>query len=733
MKRKLFHVFMIMIAFNIFAFGNQKDSLTTFSSENEAIQKVNELLEFSESNINRSPEKSIEFAETALKIAQQIENYELQYNAEFSIGFANYKKNNFEDALIHFDNSLILSKKANLPEGEALSLNRIGNTYQFMGQNEKALDKYTQAMTINKVIDNKQEIARTLTNLGSVYRLFGNYELAINKQLEALGIYEGIQNYEGIAWSALNIGRLFKLMKNYQKSLEYVNKSLSIYEKIEGEQGISNGVTLCLKEKGNIYYEMGNQDKAIEYSIRVLEINKGTENMLGISHSLTSLGKIYFENKDFNKAYDYLLRANVINDSLNNDIQKASTLRYLGKIYLSRGETSKAITYLNQGLEFAEKQNLKEEIKESYLALSELHQFTNNSKKALVYYKMYIGLKEELDIQKINELELQFEFGKKQRLLEFEQREREAEQKAKLQKQKILTWLFVAGFLFMIILAFVIFKSYQRKKKTNVILTKQRDKITRQNTIITDSIEYAKRIQSALFPQDKFLSKVLKEYFIYMKPKNIVSGDFYWVSENDDKIIITVADCTGHGVPGAFMSMLGIAFLNEIVNKSKKIQANEILEQLRENIIDSLHQEYGIKGSKDGMDMALCVIDKKTLKMQSAGAYNSIYIIRNKELHEIKADKMPIGIHAVKVNKKFVNHDFDLEKEDELYLFSDGYIDQFGGEKGMKFKQRLFKELLVKISGMSMADQKKEIEENMKQWQGDYSQLDDMMVMGVKI
>jgi serine phosphatase RsbU (regulator of sigma subunit) len=724
---------MIMLAFNMLAIGNQKDSLTTFSSKNEAVKKVNELLELSELNKNRNPEKSVEFAEEALKIAQQIENYELQYKSEFSIGFANYNKNNFEDALIHFNNSLILSKKAKLPEGEALSLNRIGNTYQLMGQNEKALDKYTQAMTINKVIDNKQEIARTLTNIGSIYRLFGNYELAINKQLEALGIYEGIQNNEGIAWSALNIGRLFKLMKNYQKSLEYVNQSLSIYQKIENEQGISNGVTLCLKEKGNIYYEMGNQDKAIEYSIRVLEINKGTGNMLGISYSLTSLGKIYFENKDFNKAYDYLLRANAINDSLNNDIQKASTLRYLGKIYLSRGETSKAITYLNQGLEFAEKQNLKEEIKESYLALSELYQFMNNSKKALDYYKKFTVLKEELDIQKINELELQFEFGKKQRLLEFEQREREAEQRAKLQKQKILTWLFVAGFLFMIILAFVIFKSYQRKKKTNVILTEQRDKIALQNTFITDSIEYAKRIQSALFPQDKFLSKVLKEYFIYMKPKNIVSGDFYWVSEKDNKIIITVSDCTGHGVPGAFMSMLGIAFLNEIVNKSKKIQANEILEQLRDNIIDSLHQEYGIKGSKDGMDMALCVIDKKTLKMQSAGAYNSVYIIRKKELHEIKADKMPVGIHAVKVNKGFVNHEFDLEKDDELYLFSDGYIDQFGGEKGMKFKQRLFKELLVKISGMSMEDQKREIEENMKQWQGDYSQLDDMMIMGVKI
>ncbi|MDA3954546.1 MAG: tetratricopeptide repeat protein [Bacteroidales bacterium] len=733
MKRIFFQIFIIILASNMLAFGNQKDSLNSFSSKDEAIQKINQLLELSETKRNRNPEKSIEFADSALKIAQEIESYEVQYKAEFSIGFANYKKNDFRNALIHLENSLSLSKKAGLPNGEALALNRIGNTYQLLGQNEEALEKYMLAMTINKVIDNKQEIARTLTNLGSIYRLFGNYELAINKQLEALGIYEEIQNKEGIAWSALNIARLFKFMKNYQKSLEYVNKSLSIYQKVEDEQGPSNGVTLCLKEKGNIYYEMGNLDKAVEYSIRVLEINKGTGNMLGISHSLTSLGKIYFEHRDFNKAYDYLSRANAINDSLNNDIRKASILRYLGKIYLSRGETSKAREYLIQGLEFAEKQNLKEEIKESYFALSELYQKTNNPQKALDYFKMYTVLKEELDIQKINELELQFEFGKKQRLLEFEQKQKEAEQMAKLQKQKIFTWLFVAGFLFMIILAYVIFMSYQRKKKTNIILTKHRDKIARQNTIITDSIEYAKRIQSALFPQEKFLKNVLSEYFIYMKPKNIVSGDFYWVSEKDDKVIITVSDCTGHGVPGAFMSMLGIAFLNEIVNKSKNIQANEILEQLRDNIIDSLHQEYGVRGSKDGMDMALCVIDKKTLKMQYSGAYNSVFVIRQSEIHEIKADKMPIGIHAVKVNKGFVNQEFDLEKNDVLYLFSDGYVDQFGGAKGSKFKQRSFKELLVKISEKSMDDQKKEIKSNMNQWQGDYSQLDDMMIMGVRI
>ena len=733
MKRRLFYVFLVLLTCSFGAFGNQKDTLITFSSETEAIQKINELIELSESSRNRNPEKSVVYGLSAIKISKEIENHELQYLAEFSTGFACYIQNDFENALIHLINSLELSRLNDNSEGEALSLNRIGNTYQLMGEYRKALSFYEEAMTINRDLQNDQEIARTLTNLGSVYRLYGNYDLAINQHLEALGIYEGLQNNEGIAWSALNIARLFKMMKNYQKSINYVNQSLNIYQKIEEEQEVSVGVTLCFKELGSIYYEMGNLDNAVEYSERVLERNKSTDNKLGVANSLSTLGKIYFDAGNYKKSEEFLIQAKKLKDSLNDNTEIASILRYLGKIYLIEGETSKAAKYLNNSLDFAQSQNLKEDIKETYLALSELYEKTNNPNKALDYFKRFTNLKDSLNSQEINELELQYEFDKEQRLIEFEQQQKEAEQKAKLQKQKIFTWVFVGGFLFMIILAYVIFKSYQRKQRTNVILTKQHAQIAHQNTIITDSIEYARRIQSALFPQEKFLKRVLAEHFIYMKPKNIVSGDFYWVSEKDDKTIIAVSDCTGHGVPGAFMSMLGIAFLNEIVNKSKSVQANSVLDQLRENIIDSLHQEYGVKGSKDGMDMALCIIDRETLKMQYAGAYNSVFVVREKEVHEIKADKMPIGIHAVKVDKGFANQEFELRKQDMLYLFSDGYVDQFGGEKGLKFKQKSFKDLLINISDKSMDNQKTEIEKTMEKWQGDHSQLDDMMIMGIRI
>jgi serine phosphatase RsbU (regulator of sigma subunit) len=753
--RKIFITILVALSFgNLMADKSVQDSLIVFTSENDAIDKIHQYLEISEQNRTKDIHTSIIYAESAAIIAQKIENHELQQKSEFITGFAYYNKNDFEKALLHFNKSLTLSKNLYDKRNQALSLNRLGNTFQLMGEYDQALYQYDQAIIINKALQDKQEIARTLTNLGSVYRLFGNYELAINQHLEALGIYEGLQNDEGIAWSALNIGRLFKMMKNYQKSIEYVNQSLGIYKKIEELENVSTGVTLCLKEKGSIYYEMGNLDKAIKFNEEVLSINRETGNSLGIANSLSSLGKVYFNSKNYAKASDYLTKAITLKDSVNDNTEKASILRYLGRINMSEGKLTRAEVNLKKSLGYALEQNLKEDVKESYLSLSQLSEKLKKPDKAFEYFKEHTKLKERLNSQKINELELQYEFDKKQRLVEFEQQQRNVEQKARLQKQKIFTWVFVGGFLFMIVIAYLIFKSYQRKKNTNEILRKQkdeieeqkdeieaqrdfvttqRDKISHQNTIITDSIEYAKRIQTALFPQEKFMNRVLNEHFVFMRPKNIVSGDFYWLAEKDNKIVVTVSDCTGHGVPGAFMSMLGIAFLNEIVNKTQKIAPNEILDQLRQNIIESLHQEYGVRGSKDGMDMALCIIDKDNLQMQYSGAYNSVYIARNGEIHELKADKMPIGIHAVNLDKGFESKEFKLQKNDMLYLFSDGYADQFGGKDGFKFKQKLFRELLIKIEKMPLENQKYEIEKTMEEWQGDQSQLDDMMIMGIRM
>jgi phosphoserine phosphatase RsbU/P len=257
-------------------------------------------------------------------------------------------------------------------------------------------------------------------------------------------------------------------------------------------------------------------------------------------------------------------------------------------------------------------------------------------------------------------------------------------------------------------------------------------KIELQKNEITDSIRYAQRIQNAVFPPEEVIDELLPEYFILNKPRDIVSGDYYWMAEKEGKVVITVADCTGHGVPGAFMSMLGIAFLNEIVNKSVSLEANEILNQLRSQVIRSLHQTGKENEARDGMEMALCIIDFTTRKAQFAGAFNPLYIVREQELIEVKADNVPIGIYG-EVEQPFTCKELQLNQNDAIYLFSDGYVDQLGGSKRKSFKSKYFKELLLKIHTMNMKDQKSALERNIEEWRGEVEQIDDILVMGIRV
>ncbi len=271
----------------------------------------------------------------------------------------------------------------------------------------------------------------------------------------------------------------------------------------------------------------------------------------------------------------------------------------------------------------------------------------------------------------------------------------------------------------------------EKIEKQKEELESQRDKIALQNREIKDSIHYARRIQSAVLPDLSAVSGMLKDYFILFRPRDIVSGDFYWMYKEHNKVIVVAADCTGHGVPGAFMSMLGVSLLSEVVNRDRIFQANLILNRLRDYIKGVLGQTGKIDEAKDGMDMALVILDYDKGEIQYAGAYNPLVLIRDGELLEYKGDKMPIGIQ---VNEKasFTNHIIPMRPGDTLYIFSDGYADQFGGEDGGKFKIRHFKQLLLDIHRKPMAEQKKILEEVLLRWMGDLPQVDDILVVGLR-
>ena len=258
-----------------------------------------------------------------------------------------------------------------------------------------------------------------------------------------------------------------------------------------------------------------------------------------------------------------------------------------------------------------------------------------------------------------------------------------------------------------------------------------REALLVQRRELMASLKYASFIQQAVLPDERYLRNTLSEYFILLKPRDIVSGDFYYCSRKDELVIVAAGDCTGHGVPGALMSIMGISFLNEILSSKGPCKPSRILNLLRERVMNALHQKGEELENKDAMDMSLCTFDPRTMKLEFAGANNPLYLIRKGALMELKADKMPVGINAIEEDS-FSNHNLQLFPGDIVYLFSDGYPDQFGGPQNKKFKYGPFKELLIRISGMPMEKQKKELDRVIEAWKGNESQIDDILVFGIK-
>ena len=306
------------------------------------------------------------------------------------------------------------------------------------------------------------------------------------------------------------------------------------------------------------------------------------------------------------------------------------------------------------------------------------------------------------------------------------------------------TWWFITAVVILAVFLIYNYIKYRERKlkhdkevlektvqERTVEIRNQKEKIETQKKELTDSIEYAKRIQDAVISQPGALDGYIEDYFILFLPRDIVSGDFYWFGELDNKLIFSVADCTGHGVPGAFMSMLGIRLLNEIILERGISVPNEILNQLRSSVIDALHKSENTGETKDGMDMSICSYDKKKGKLQYSGAYNPLWIIRDGELIVVKADRMPVAIY-IKMNE-FSCHELECKKGDIIYLFSDGYADQFGGPEQKKYNSKTLKNTLLTIAGLSMEEQKQHLLKEFEEWKGSTKQIDDVALIGIKI
>jgi serine phosphatase RsbU (regulator of sigma subunit)/Tfp pilus assembly protein PilF len=594
--------------------------------------------------------------------------------------------------------------------------------------------KLAEELNINPV--------RSIVLKGCSYLNSGKLASALECFMKAADYYKEANSNKGLAITYLYIAETYNMQENHNNAKYYLKNAIEIYRK----ERDSINLALALHNLGYTNYSMGQYDTALILFSTTSDIFQKLGSRNEYTYCLGNLGLVYSRLSDFEKAEDYLLRA--IEMLTNQGDERAVTeymIEYAG-ILQRKGEINKAIACATQSFGSAVKNGFKEYERDAAYRLAKLYEVSGEYDSAYHYQSLYISANDSIrsykNIQEMADLRTEFEVTKKQAEVDV------------LQKNKVIQLIVIVGLALILLLAIglilLYYYSLKRSQKLTAALDErrillekqsqelkeQREELLLQKEEIISSINYARRMQSAILPPEAYITELLNENFILFKPKDIVSGDFYWIKQVNQYIILVSADCTGHGVPGAFLSMLGISHLNEIVQNREITQANQILNELRKQIKNSLRQSGKIEGSRDGIDMALCVIDTRKNMMQYSGANNPLYLISNNNgesvFREIKADPMPVGVHS-SGDRSFTNHNIQLEIGDTFYIFSDGFPDQIGGDKNHRFTSEKFKELLLDIHNQPMYEQKEIMEKALIDWMGVHSQRDDILVIGVRV
>lgn len=707
----------------------QIDSLRALlETVKEDTTRVNMLNSMAAQVYRTSPDEAIKYSTDAKTIAQQIGFQKGLAAAHKNMGLGYYMLGEYLEAFKQWELSLEIYEYLEDDKSIANIIGNQGSIYYTTGKNVEAIESYLRALKIAEKLGDSTRIGTLLLNIGLVYsEQPGSLDTARSYYLRALDIGELIGYQDLVGVGTVNLGELFFMQNSYDSALFYFERSLSLFQ-----------------------------------------------SSIDISTSLNYIGQLYSAKEDYSTAIQYHQDALELAKSENAKLESVKILLSLAYAFSKQHNPVKSIEYYDQAKAIAEEIGLNYELSDIFEGLASSYAEIRDYRNA---YK-YLSLQNEIDNtiyrlesdDKTNDLMFSYQLEKKEDEIEILERESVIEHLRSKRQRAIMITFGVLGLLLLLV-AIGFYSRMNFIRKTNEKIRAQRDEIGSQRNkieaqrdqiqkqhdlvfsqkeLITDSISYAQRIQSTLLPQKELMDEIIHDYFVLFKPKDIVSGDFYWIKEVQDHLVIVGADCTGHGVPGAFMSMLGITLLNDMIGDRCFNAPSAILEQLREKIKVMLIQEGNADEQKDGMDMAIAILDKNNRELHFSGANNPLYIIRNKskkterqlepfhamdngeyQLFEIKGDKQPIGIYWEETN--FTNHSVKLQEDDAIYLFSDGFVDQFGGENRKKFKSLNFKKLLLSIQKESMEKQGQLLEDTFETWRGSNEQIDDVSVVGVRI
>ncbi len=601
----------------------------------------------------------------------------------------------------------------------------LGRFYKAIDDYPSALKHFFQSMKAAEELNDSISLANVYHQMGNCYRAIREYETARDYLLKGLAMRTTLKKSDLICGSYGALGILYNEMGDDNLALEFHNKAL----KMAQESGDWTFETMTLNNISIIYTKKKKFREAIDNLWKAVDIRRKNHDLDGEAWYMNSLSETFVSWEKPDSALACSFMALKLLESVGNKEYYIRTYYNMALAYTLQKKYSTAVEYAVKAMGVAKEMNSVQWVIELHQQLSTIYSESGDHKRSLEQFKLYTSKKDSLfnqeNTKKKLRTEMTFEFDKKEQAMILEQEKKDAIAEEEKSRQRIVTWSVTGGLLLVLLFAGVLFNRFRLIRKQKDIIEEQKAMVDEKNKSITDSINYAQRIQKALLASDDLLGKHLKDHFILFKPKDIVSGDFYWAVEKEGRFYLAVCDSTGHGVPGAFMSLLNISYMNEAISEKNMAEPGLVFNHTRSKLIESISAD----GGKDGMDGVLVCFDKG--KVNYSAANNPPVLISKGALKEFPADKMPVG--KGETQRDFETHNIPAEKGDILYLYTDGYADQFGGPKGKKFKYRQLEELLLSIHSKPMEEQKNILSSTIEEWRSDLEQVDDILIIGIRI
>ncbi|MDQ3047022.1 MAG: tetratricopeptide repeat protein [Bacteroidota bacterium] len=666
----------------------------------------------------------------------QIADDTFKVNNLINIGREHILISENKTALKYSQSAIDLADKIGFPSGSATALQHMGYTYDGLGDYLNAEKSYRKAYEISLEIGNKKDAASILNNIGTIFLSRSNYAKALDYIVRSMKLCEEISDKEGIARANINMGIVYKNQKLENKALECYKKAQILCEELKNTRGLA----FVYSNIAVIYSGKEEYDKSTEFYKKALKIHEDQNNIFMVAFMNNNIGQNYFNQNKYNEAGEYLEKALTMRTKILDKKGIAESTAWKGMMHAELGNFAQAITDLKTAIQIAEEIQTPEILRQSHQQLAKLLYKKGNYREAYEHYVQFHEITDSIfnteNTQEISEIKTNYEVDKKEAELKAQADALEVISHEEKKRDRLVL-LSVAGILLIVLVfSFFLYKRFKiTSKQKEIIEIKNQETESQKNLIeekqreIIGSITYAKRLQQAILPPDSAIQQHLPDSFLFYQPKDIVAGDFYWLHVNDFYIYIAAADCTGHGVPGAMVSVVCSNAINRAVNEFQIADTGKILDKTRDLVIGTF--ERSGENVMDGMDISLARISRSDNTVQWSGANNPLWYMKNGQFEEIKGDKQPVGVcdHPL----PFQAHSINMQKGESFYLLTDGYADQFGGSKGKKFKSNQLKSLISSNMGKEMEFQRNALMNEFVNWKGNLEQIDDICILGIRL